>query len=202
MKGRVSLLVACSVLLASCGGVRTQVASLPAPALPAPSPARGLPPDCPECGRIDRIEVLQGLRATPRGGAVLGGVVGGVLARKALIVDGPTGEVRAVAFTRDATCVVTAGVDGLVQLWDADKGKLLGTRGTRSGSINALATDGATLWVGGADERVRTWDIHTETRDVSALGAIMEKVPWEIDGIDVVRRVDLGTWEGSDGKRR
>ena len=80
MKGRVSLLVACSVLLASCGGVRTQVASLPAPALPAPSPARGLPPDCPECGRIDRIEVLQGLRATPRGGAVLGGVVGGVLA--------------------------------------------------------------------------------------------------------------------------
>ena len=129
-------------------------------------------------------------------------VVDGVIKRKPLIIDGPTGEVRAVAFTRDATCVVTAGVEGLVQLWDADKGKLLGTRGTRGASINALATDGTTLWVGGSDQLVRTWDIHTETRDVSALGAIMEKVPWEIDGIDVVRRVDLGTSEGADGKRR
>jgi hypothetical protein len=48
--------------------------------MPAPSPSRGLPAACPECGRIERIEVLQGLRPTPRGGAVLGGVVGGVLA--------------------------------------------------------------------------------------------------------------------------
>lgn len=80
MKGRVSLLVVCSVLLSACGGVRTQVMPAPEPTIPAPSPARGLPAACPECGRIERIEVLQGLRATPRGGAVLGGVVGGVLA--------------------------------------------------------------------------------------------------------------------------
>ncbi len=129
-------------------------------------------------------------------------VTGGVIAHKPLIVDGPTGEVRAVAFSRDATCVITAGVDGLVQLWDTDKGKLLGTRGTRSASINALATNGATLWVGGADQLVRTWDIHAETRDVSTLGTVMALVPWKIDGIDVVRRTDLEMLEGTDGKRR
>lgn len=83
MKGRASLVIACSVLLSSCGSVRTQVVPAIQPTVTAPSPARGLPVACPECGRIERIEVLQGLRATPGGGAVLGGVVGGVLASPA-----------------------------------------------------------------------------------------------------------------------
>jgi WD40 repeat protein len=107
-------------------------------------------------------------------------------------VDGPTGEVSAVAFTRDRSCVITAGTDGLVQLWDADKGKLIGTRGSRSAAIHALATDGNTLWVGGADQLVRAWDIHTETRVVESLGAVMERVPWRLDESDVVRRQETG----------
>ena len=126
----------------------------------------------------------------------------GVLADRPTLVDGPTGEVRAVTFTRDAACVITAGVDGLVQLWDADKGKLLGTRGTRGATVNALATsaDGATLWVGGADQLVRAWDIHAEARDVAALGEVMERVPWRIDDIDVVRRTEIE--ERTDGQHR
>ena len=34
---------------------------------------------CLECGRVEKIEVVQGVRTATRGGAVLGGVVGGVL---------------------------------------------------------------------------------------------------------------------------
>jgi WD40 repeat protein len=126
----------------------------------------------------------------------------GVLGDKASLMDGPTGEVRAVTFTRDTACVITAGVDGLVQLWDADKGKLLGTRGTRGAAVNALATsaDGSTLWVGGADQLVRAWDIHAEARDVAALGTVMQSVPWGIDDIDVVRRTE--SEERTDGKHR
>ena len=44
-----------------------------APAAPRP-PAR-----CADCGRIQKIEVVHGVRATAQGGAVLGGVVGGVV---------------------------------------------------------------------------------------------------------------------------
>ncbi len=111
-----------------------------------------------------------------------------------LTLYGPTGEVRSIAFNNDAACVITAGVDGLVQIWDADNGKQLTSRGTRAASIHALAMsrDRETLWVGGADELVRGWDIHTETRDVDALGAVMKRVPWRLDDEDVVRRRETG----------
>jgi WD40 repeat protein len=118
----------------------------------------------------------------------------GTIGLAQLTIDGPTGELRAVAFTRDGTAVITAGVDGLVQLWDADKGKLLGVRGTRGATIHALATssDGL-LWVGGADQLLRVWDIHAEERDVVLLGAVMRRTPWRLDDLDaVVRRSEIG----------
>jgi outer membrane lipoprotein SlyB len=55
----------------------------PAPlAAPAPAPVRPAPrprPACADCGRVERVEVVTGIRATATGGAVLGGVVGGVV---------------------------------------------------------------------------------------------------------------------------
>lgn len=51
--------------------------------LPEPGPAVTVAPraaaSCLNCGRVEKIEAVQGVRATARGGAVLGGVVGGVL---------------------------------------------------------------------------------------------------------------------------
>ena len=37
---------------------------------------------CPECGRIERVEMVSNVRATSSGRPVLGGVVGGVVAGK------------------------------------------------------------------------------------------------------------------------
>ena len=52
-------------------------------AMPRPGPtvvaAPRAAPSCLNCGRVEKIETVQGVRATARGGAVLGGVVGGVL---------------------------------------------------------------------------------------------------------------------------
>jgi eukaryotic-like serine/threonine-protein kinase len=106
-------------------------------------------------------------------------VVGGrILATRSLVaLDGPFGEVHAVAFTRDGTAVITGGSDGLVQLWDAAKGKLLGTRGARGGAIDSLAVtaDGKTVWAGGADQLVRGWNIQPEPRDLDDLAGIVER---------------------------
>lgn len=89
------LLVACSATV-----VRTPVA-MPEPvqAQGATAPARKPSASCPECARIERIETLQGLRATQRGGAVLGGVVGGVLAAPAKR-DGPAAPRQSQAMYR------------------------------------------------------------------------------------------------------
>ncbi len=117
----------------------------------------------------------------------------------ALDVDGPTDEVHAVAFTRDGSCVITAGANA-VQLWDASKGKLVGTRGShagselssRGGTINALAVsnDGSTLWSGGTDPLVRGWDIHTESRSLDALEGARQRVPWRLGDDDIARLVE------------
>jgi uncharacterized protein YcfJ len=70
----VALLSACAV------APQTRVVSEPviAPA-PPPRPAAPPRPACADCGRVTRVEVVAGVRATTSGGAVLGGVVGGVV---------------------------------------------------------------------------------------------------------------------------
>jgi outer membrane lipoprotein SlyB len=60
-----------------------------APRKPPPSavvvPSRPVAPAvlCHECGRIERVDMVSNVRATASGGAVLGGVVGGVLSKPA-----------------------------------------------------------------------------------------------------------------------
>lgn len=116
-------------------------------------------------------------------------VVNRTIATSSVTLDTPTGDVRAVAFTPDGALLVTAGVEGVVRVWDAAKGKLVGTR-EGGGTLNALAVsaDGQTVWVGGDGNIVRAWDIGIETRPVRELAEFIAlRVPWELDETDVVR---------------
>ena len=110
----------------------------------------------------------------------------------AVAIDGPTGEVRAFAFACAGHCVLTAGTDGLARVWDAEKGKLLGTRGARGAPLGALAVAGETLWVASEanDGWIGAWNVRSDVRPLEELRAFfLEKhVPWALDRDDVVRR--------------
>jgi WD40 repeat protein len=71
-------------------------------------------------------------------------------------LDGSTGNARAVAFTPDHSRVITAGADGVAQIWDASKGSLIGKRVQRDAITSlALTADGRFLWVGRRTRRCR-----------------------------------------------
>ncbi len=127
---------------------------------------------------------------------------GGQLAPYPMLrLDGPTGEVRAVAFTPDGSRVITASTDGIVRVWDAKKGKLVGTRDAHGGPITsvALSVDGNTLWVASEDHSIRAWDIHVESRPAAELERFLaDHVPWRLAPDDVVR---LKTEGDGDGQR-
>ena len=55
----------------------------PPPAVVVPARPAVPPVACRECGRIERVEMVSNVRATASGGAVLGGVVGGVVSKPA-----------------------------------------------------------------------------------------------------------------------
>jgi hypothetical protein len=77
---RLLALAVFSIALAAC----TTITPTPTP-VPAPTP-RPLPPPnaaCTTCGRIERIDLAPTVSGARPRGAVLGGVVGGVLARPA-----------------------------------------------------------------------------------------------------------------------
>jgi hypothetical protein len=72
------------LVLSACASVPRQapapVVQRPPSATPAPRPK---PPACADCARVERIEKVAAIRATPSGRAVLGGVVGGVVSAPA-----------------------------------------------------------------------------------------------------------------------
>jgi len=111
----------------------------------------------------------------------------------AVTVDGPTGEVRAFAFACAGHCVITAGADGLARVWDAEKGKLLGTRGARGAPLGALAVAGDTLWLASEDTDgwIGGWNVRSDVRSLDELRAFFldKHVPWALDRDDVVRRM-------------
>ncbi len=109
-----------------------------------------------------------------------------------LAIEGPLGELRSLAISRDGSRVLTAGTDEVVKIWDATKGKLLSTREPHGGAIGAIAmsADDATLWTASADGTVRGWDVHA-VANVDGLAAFIDHhVPWRLAEDDVaVRRV-------------
>ena len=113
----------------------------------------------------------------------------------------PSGTVTAVAWLDDAR-VVTASADGSASVWDAARGKLLGTRAAPGAATTSLAADAAgdTLWSGGEDGVVRAWDVHVATAPAAELERFLdERVTWRLGPDDVVmRKGDLDDQRGSD----
>jgi outer membrane lipoprotein SlyB len=71
-------LLAAFLLLSACASAPRRAP----PVVVHPAPARPVVV-CHECGRIERVDMVSNVRATASGGAVLGGVVGGVLSKPA-----------------------------------------------------------------------------------------------------------------------
>jgi hypothetical protein len=79
MRIRSLCLLGAFLLLSACASAPRK----PPPAVVVPSRPAAPVVVCHECGRIERVEMVSNVRATASGGAVLGGVVGGVLSKPA-----------------------------------------------------------------------------------------------------------------------
>jgi hypothetical protein len=75
MRTRSLLLLGGLLLLSACASAPRHAPVVVQPT-PAPRPVLVV---CPDCGRIERVDMVSNVRATAKGGAVLGGVVGGVV---------------------------------------------------------------------------------------------------------------------------
>jgi WD40 repeat protein len=116
-------------------------------------------------------------------------VIGGLVGKIDVTLEGGMGVVRAVLVTPDGSRIITGGDNGLAMIWDRYKGKLLGTRDHRDKPITALAVRGDTLWVGSEDPLLTSWPIRVETGSADSLEKfLIEKhVPVELHA-DVLRK--------------
>jgi WD40 repeat protein len=85
-------------------------------------------------------------------------------------LNGHTGTVNSVAFSRDGRTLATGSYDGTVRLWDVGKRQPIGALTGHSHSVETVAfsPDGRTLATSGEDRSVRLWDVATR-RQITAL---------------------------------
>jgi WD40 repeat protein len=70
--------------------------------------------------------------------------------------------VRAVAFSRDGKWLVTAGGDGAAQVWDIDRGEIVGSPLRHARGLIAAAAfspDGKSVATAGEDKTIRLWEM-------------------------------------------
>jgi eukaryotic-like serine/threonine-protein kinase len=74
--------------------------------------------------------------------------------------DSSAGPYQAVAFSPDGRYLVTGKLEGVVQVWDAETGELVGTLGTHEREIRGLvfSKDGRHLATASGDGQVKLWD--------------------------------------------
>ena len=83
-----------------------------------------------------------------------------VWAQSASEFKGHDGLVHSVAVSPDGTVLATAGVDGLIKIWDFSSGKEKFVLKGHTGTVNSVAfsKDGSILASGGADKGIRIWN--------------------------------------------
>jgi WD40 repeat protein len=79
-------------------------------------------------------------------------------------LEGHTGAVLSVAFSKNGQHILSGSRDGTVKLWDVETGRLLQTHLGHQTSVTsvAFAPDGPSLISGGSDGTVRIWSSGTE----------------------------------------
>src|SRR5437868_2821211 len=90
------------------------------------------------------------------------------------VLQGHRGKLRAVVYSPDGSLLATAGDAGIAKLWDAAIGSELATirqpEGKQRVSQLAFSPDGKLLAT--ATERVRLWDVQTQTEVATFPGLV------------------------------
>lgn len=82
----------------------------------------------------------------------------------AVVLKGHQQSVETLAFSRDSRTIVTAGMDGVIRLWNLATGEELGIlKGGARGNSVAFSPDGSKLVAGGYDGTLRIWTATTVT---------------------------------------
>ena len=85
-------------------------------------------------------------------------------------LEGHTGEVFSLAFSRDGTILASGAYDGSIKLWDVATRNDIGTLEEHTKGVLSLAfspPDGMTLASGSYDNTLKLWDVASQTRIAS-----------------------------------
>jgi WD40 repeat protein len=104
---------------------------------------------------------------------------------------GHAGEIRSVSFSPDGALLLSAGSDGAVKIWDAEKQELLGTATVHDGPVSwygaGFNTKGTQALIGGADGTAKILDMKQERRDSGEIAALLScRTAWRIVGVELI----------------
>jgi WD40 repeat protein len=123
--------------------------------------------------------------------------------------------VYGLGFSPDGRTIVSAGADGIVQLWDTNTGQLRRTLKGHNGVVFTVAFsfDGRTIATGSLDTTIRLWDAANGTpiRTIPAHTSWVRALAFSPDGTQIVsgsgayitapnRTAELKLWESATGK--
>ncbi len=104
------------------------------------------------------------------------------------LLEGHTGMIRTVQFSRDSRWIVTASADGTARVWSVDAADPPKTLSGHASSLYSASFDssGARVVTGGADSTIRVWDANTS--------AELATLRWHSEGVNDVQFSSDGQW--------
>ena len=139
-------------------------------------------------------------------------LIGGALAqeRPRLVAQtGHTGNINAVAFSRDGKTALSGGNDKMLCLWDVASGRELKTLSGHTDWVLAVAIspDGKTLLSGSRDKTLRVWDVASgrELKTLNAHTGRVNAVAFSPDGRTVISGSiedhTMRLWDAASGRQ-